>query len=42
MKFELQFIKRDVSGHHSPECKHSLVSPHSVPLDEEFFDFSLQ
>jgi hypothetical protein len=35
-------IKVAGSVHHSPEFKHSLVSPYSVRLDEEFFDLCLQ
>jgi hypothetical protein len=41
-KAEIQFVKDAGSARHSPECKHSLVSPYSMPLDEEFFDLCLQ
>jgi ribosomal protein L44E len=42
IKPEILFIQCARSAHHSPEFKHSLVSPYSVPLDEEFFDLCLQ
>jgi hypothetical protein len=42
IQFEIQFIKGAGSAHHSPQCKHSVVLPYSVPLDEEFFDLCLQ
>jgi hypothetical protein len=42
IKPEIQLIKGAGSVHNSPECKHSLVSPYSMPLDEEFFDLCLQ
>jgi hypothetical protein len=35
-------MKGTGSAHHSPKCKHSLVSPYSVTLYEEFFDLCLQ
>jgi hypothetical protein len=41
-KSDIQFTKGAGSVHHSHECKHSLVSPYSVPLEEELFDLCLQ
>jgi hypothetical protein len=38
----MEFLKVAGSVHHYLECKHSLVSPYSEPLDEEFFDLCLQ
>jgi hypothetical protein len=35
IKPEIQFVKGAGSADHSLVCKHSLVSPYSVPLDEE-------
>jgi hypothetical protein len=41
-KPKVQFIKGAGSAHHYPECKHSLISPYSMPLDKEFFYLCLQ
>jgi hypothetical protein len=41
IKPETLFIKGAGNVQHSPECKFSLFSPYSVPLDEEFFGLCL-
>jgi hypothetical protein len=42
IKPEIQFIEGAGSAHHSPECKHSFISPYYMPLAKDFFDLCLQ